>query len=197
MWHYKMKGRGPDPVAAGLFKPLRAEWTSFSLVPTEFITEIETMLSLGDFTGVHARTGKTSDAVSPISGRWRMGGSPASVSISTRWPSPRRASDEPRRLHRWCCLAARYHCADGGQVGGWSRTCIPLRPATHHRGMGRAEGYAGLRRDQVRYVRLYAQGSCCCRRLGLPRFRRSLERSPPHWIPVRRKRARQNENLEP
>ena len=39
MWHYKVEGRGPGPVAEGLFKPLMAEWTSFSLVPTEFITE--------------------------------------------------------------------------------------------------------------------------------------------------------------
>lgn len=62
MWHYKVEGCGPGPVAEGLFKPLMAEWTSFSLVPTEFITEGETVVSLGDFTGVHAWTGKTSDA---------------------------------------------------------------------------------------------------------------------------------------
>ena len=49
MWHYKVEGRGPGPVAEGLFKPLMAEWTSFSLVPTEFITEGETVVSLGDF----------------------------------------------------------------------------------------------------------------------------------------------------
>ncbi len=49
MWHYKIEGRGPGPVAEGLFKPLMAEWTSFSLVPTEFIAEGETIVSLGDF----------------------------------------------------------------------------------------------------------------------------------------------------
>ncbi|MCJ2071755.1 nuclear transport factor 2 family protein [Methylobacterium sp. J-030] len=62
MWLYKVEGRGPGRVAEGLFKPLMAEWTSFSLVPTEFITEGETVVSLGDFTGVHARTGKASEA---------------------------------------------------------------------------------------------------------------------------------------
>ncbi len=62
MWHYKVEGRGPAAVAEGLFKPLMAEWTSFSLVPTEFITEGETVVSLGDFTGVHGTTGKTSKA---------------------------------------------------------------------------------------------------------------------------------------
>lgn len=62
MWHYKVEGRGPGPVAEGLFKPLMAEWTSFSLVPTEFIAEGETVVSLGAFKGVHGITGKTSDA---------------------------------------------------------------------------------------------------------------------------------------
>ena len=62
MWHYKVEGRGPGPVAEGLFKPLMAEWTSFSLVPTEFIAEGETVVSLGEFNGVHRATGKTCKA---------------------------------------------------------------------------------------------------------------------------------------
>lgn len=62
MWHYRVDGRGPDRVAEGLVKPLIAEWSSFSLVPTEFISEGETVVSLGDFTGVHGVTGKRSDA---------------------------------------------------------------------------------------------------------------------------------------
>ena len=62
MWHYKVEGRGPGPVAEGLFKPLMAEWASFSLVPTEFITEGETVVSLGDLKGVHGGTGKTCEA---------------------------------------------------------------------------------------------------------------------------------------
>jgi ketosteroid isomerase-like protein len=59
MWHYKVERRGPSAVAEGLFKPLMAEWTRFSLVPTQFITEGETVVSLGDFKGVHGATGKT------------------------------------------------------------------------------------------------------------------------------------------
>src|ERR1700743_1412426 len=62
MWHNKGEGRGPGPVAEGLFKPLMAEWSSFSLVPTEFIAEGETVVSLGDFKGVHGATGKTCNA---------------------------------------------------------------------------------------------------------------------------------------
>jgi ketosteroid isomerase-like protein len=58
MWHYKVVGRGPTAVAEGLFKPLMAEWTSFSLVPTEFISEGDSVVSLGQFTGVHGESGK-------------------------------------------------------------------------------------------------------------------------------------------
>ncbi len=62
MWHYKVEGRGPGAVAAGLFKPLVAEWTRFSFASTEFITQGATVVSLGAFKAVHATTGKTSEA---------------------------------------------------------------------------------------------------------------------------------------
>lgn len=58
MWHYRVDGRGPERVAEGLFKPLLAEWSSFALVPSEFISEGNTVVSLGEFTGVHGRTGR-------------------------------------------------------------------------------------------------------------------------------------------
>lgn len=62
MRRYKVECRGPERVAEGLFKPLLAEWSSFSLVPTEFISEDDTVVSLGDFTGVHGKTGKQAAA---------------------------------------------------------------------------------------------------------------------------------------
>ena len=62
MWHYKVIGRGPERVAEGLFKPLMAEWSSFALVPTEFIVDGATVVSLGRFTGVHGSTGKHAEA---------------------------------------------------------------------------------------------------------------------------------------
>ena len=62
MWHYKVEGREPGAVAEGLLKPLAAEWTSSSLVSTEFVTQGETVVSLGDFKGVHGATGKTAEA---------------------------------------------------------------------------------------------------------------------------------------
>ena len=62
MWHYQVRGRGPERVAEDLFKPLMAEWSSFALVPTEFIAEGDRVVSLGDFTGVHGATGKKAHA---------------------------------------------------------------------------------------------------------------------------------------
>ena len=62
MWHYKVDGRGPERVAEGLFKPLAAEWSSFALVPTEFLVDGDNVVSLGDFTGTHGTTGKTVEA---------------------------------------------------------------------------------------------------------------------------------------
>lgn len=62
MWHYKVDGRGPERVAEGLLKPLVAEWSSFALTPSEFIADGDTVVSLGDFTGVHGTTGKKAKA---------------------------------------------------------------------------------------------------------------------------------------
>jgi ketosteroid isomerase-like protein len=62
MWHYKVDGRGPQKVAEGLLEPLMAEWSSFGLKPEAYIADGETVVSLGRFTGVHAKTGKSADA---------------------------------------------------------------------------------------------------------------------------------------
>ena len=62
MWHYKVVGRGPERVAEGLFEPLMAEWSSFAIEPTEFVTDGDTVVSLGRFTAVHGSTGKQVDA---------------------------------------------------------------------------------------------------------------------------------------
>ncbi len=68
MWHYKVEGRGPGAVAEGLFNPLMAEWASFSLVPTEFVTEGETVVSLGDFKASTAPPGKAAQRAMPTFG---------------------------------------------------------------------------------------------------------------------------------
>jgi len=62
MWHYKVEGLGPQKVAEGLLMPLMKEWKEFKLVATEFVTEGDTVVSLGRFTGTHGTTGKVADA---------------------------------------------------------------------------------------------------------------------------------------
>lgn len=62
MWHYRVEGRGPQAVAEGLLMPLMAEWSSFSMTPTEFVTEGDTVVSLGTFEAVHAGSGKSAEA---------------------------------------------------------------------------------------------------------------------------------------
>lgn len=62
MWHYKVDGRGPQKVAEGLVMPLMKEWKEFTLVPSEYIADGETVVSLGNFVGTHGVSGKTADA---------------------------------------------------------------------------------------------------------------------------------------
>jgi len=62
MWHYKVDGRGPARVAEGLFKPLMAEWSSFSLEPTAFFRDGNTVISLGRFEAEHGGTLKHVEA---------------------------------------------------------------------------------------------------------------------------------------
>lgn len=59
MWSYTVDGRGPQGVADGVFKPLMVEWSRFALVPSGFMADGDTVVSLGDFTGAHRRTGKS------------------------------------------------------------------------------------------------------------------------------------------
>ena len=62
MWQYKVVGRGPDKVAEGVLMPLMKEWTSFEFIPTEFIVDGDSVVSLGRFVGLHGVTGKTANA---------------------------------------------------------------------------------------------------------------------------------------
>lgn len=62
MWHYKVDGRGPQKVAEGLVMPLMKEWKEFKLVPSEYIADAETVVSLGNFIATHGTSGKTVDA---------------------------------------------------------------------------------------------------------------------------------------
>jgi hypothetical protein len=62
MWHYKVDGRGPQKVAEGLVMPLMKEWKEFKLLPSEYIADRDTVVSLGNFIATHGTSGKTVDA---------------------------------------------------------------------------------------------------------------------------------------
>jgi len=62
MWHYKANGRGPLKVVEGVFAPLSVEWSKFNLIPSEYIGDGGTIVSLGRFVGTHATSGRTVDA---------------------------------------------------------------------------------------------------------------------------------------
>lgn len=70
MWQYKVDGRGPAHVAEGVFKPLMAEWPSFTFAPTAFIADGDTVVSLGRFTGMYGATGK--HAVADYAHAWTV-----------------------------------------------------------------------------------------------------------------------------
>lgn len=62
MWQYKALGSGPKNVAEGVLIPLMNDWREAALASTEFIVEGNTVVSLGHFTGVNAKTGRHVDA---------------------------------------------------------------------------------------------------------------------------------------
>jgi ketosteroid isomerase-like protein len=62
MWSYKALGRGPQHVAEGVLMPMMKDWASVAFVPTEFIGDGDTVVSLGRFSGVHGATGKHAEA---------------------------------------------------------------------------------------------------------------------------------------
>ncbi len=62
MWHYKVDGRGPQKVAEGLLMPLMKEWREFKLVPSEYIEDGDTVVSLGNFIATHGSSGRNVDA---------------------------------------------------------------------------------------------------------------------------------------
>jgi ketosteroid isomerase-like protein len=62
MWHYKAGGRGPQHVAEGVLMPMMKDWANVAFVPSEFIGESATVVSLGRFSGVHGATGKRAEA---------------------------------------------------------------------------------------------------------------------------------------
>jgi uncharacterized protein len=66
--YYSGTWRGPQAVVAKLFVPLATEWTDFSVMPHEFITAGERVVSFGTYAGTFRSTGRSMSA--PFAHRW-------------------------------------------------------------------------------------------------------------------------------
>ena len=53
---------GPDAVLQNVLMKLGGEWEGFSAIPHEFVTEGETVIALGDYSGTFNATGKAFEA---------------------------------------------------------------------------------------------------------------------------------------
>ena len=53
---------GPDAVLTNVFMKLGTEWEGYSAVPHEFISEGDTVVSVGEYSGTYRATGKSFSA---------------------------------------------------------------------------------------------------------------------------------------
>lgn len=58
MMDYKIDGRGPQNVPAGMLIPAMREWKPYTLTPHEFICDGDKVVSVGRFNGTNRVTGK-------------------------------------------------------------------------------------------------------------------------------------------
>ena len=63
---------GPDAVLQNVLMKLGGEWEGFSAIPHEFVTEGETVIALGDYSGTFNATGKAFEA--PFVHIWKFEG---------------------------------------------------------------------------------------------------------------------------
>ncbi len=63
---------GPDAVLENVFMKLGGEWDGYAAVPTEFLSQGETVVVLGNYSGVYKKTGKGFSA--PYVHVWRFRG---------------------------------------------------------------------------------------------------------------------------
>jgi ketosteroid isomerase-like protein len=58
MMDYKIAGRGPKQVLDGMLVPAMTEWVTFTLTPSEFVSDGDEVVSIGRFASKHRHTGK-------------------------------------------------------------------------------------------------------------------------------------------
>ncbi len=68
--HYGGTWRSPAAVIEGLLVPLTRDWTAFSALPNEYVSEGNRVVALGTYTGTYRRTGKSFTA--PFAHLWTV-----------------------------------------------------------------------------------------------------------------------------
>ena len=61
---------GPDEILKNVFMKLGTEWDGYSAVPHEFISEGDTVVSIGEYSGKYKATGKSFRA--PFAHVWKV-----------------------------------------------------------------------------------------------------------------------------
>jgi len=61
---------GPDAVVENVFMKLGTEWDGYSVVPHEFVTEGNTVVAIGEYSGKYKATGKSFKA--PFVHLWKF-----------------------------------------------------------------------------------------------------------------------------
>src|SRR3954471_804725 len=62
--------RGPDAVLNGVFMRLGTEWDGYQAVPDELISDGDSIVALGDYSGTYKATGKSFRA--PFAHAWKL-----------------------------------------------------------------------------------------------------------------------------
>jgi ketosteroid isomerase-like protein len=62
MWHYQVRGRGPQRVAEDLLVPIMQEWHDVSFKASRYVVDGNTVVSIGRFTAVHIKSGQPVNA---------------------------------------------------------------------------------------------------------------------------------------
>lgn len=63
---------GPDAVLQNVFMKIKEEWDDFTAIPSQFVEDGDTIVSLGEYSGTYKATGKSFTA--PFAHVWELDG---------------------------------------------------------------------------------------------------------------------------
>ncbi len=61
---------GPDAVLENVFMKIGGEWDGFAAIPAEFVAQGDTVVALGEYSGIYKATGKSFSA--PFAHAWKL-----------------------------------------------------------------------------------------------------------------------------